>query len=177
MTRAGKVVVASVLALLFIGLVMRVSRVVVTRGPAEVTPGQVIMEIIPAIVGGLFMFGRAIVPAERLRRISPYVVLAGLVLLLLALIPGLRNSGPVNFPPSELAVMIAVIFLAWWLTHPQYPTTTTSSRCITFKRFLVAALFLDLEFALLTLQPHYRIHPILGITEAFLRMPAGQVSA
>ncbi|MCU0856840.1 MAG: FtsW/RodA/SpoVE family cell cycle protein [Pontiellaceae bacterium] len=148
---------ACVFALLLIGLVMRVSRVVATHAN-EATMERVFIETAPAVAGCLLLFGLACVPAGRLRRISPFVVLAGLVILLSALFPGM------HFPSSEIALLLVVLFLAWWLTKLHYPEVTDAQHRIPFRQFLVAMVFIGLEMTLLLLQPDYHTGLIVGIT-------------
>lgn len=122
--------VASVLALLIIGVVMVYSASV---SIAERTTGNsmhFLLRHVLSVVAGLMVLGVAM----RLRirfweELGPYLLLAGIVLLVVVLIPGIGihvngssrwlRLGAVTLQPSELMKIFMVIYVAGYLVRKQ----------------------------------------------------------
>ena len=77
-----------------------------------------------ALAAGLIAF---IIPVDWWERMGPWLFLAGLVMLILVLIPGLGHNvngatrwislGPLNLQPSEFIKLLAVIYIAGYLVR------------------------------------------------------------
>lgn len=117
---AARVVLLCVLLLFGIGLTMLVSIGIGQRNPLHYPVRQAVWGLV-ALGGGIFT---ACVPVNYWRKWMPWMCLLAIVLLLMARLVG-RNIagahrwlsvGPVNFQPSELAKLSAILWVSTWLS-------------------------------------------------------------
>lgn len=154
--------VATVLLLLGLGLVMVYSASIAIAESEHGSNGTYYYLIrqsaymLLGIVFGLLAFQA---PLYKWRAYSPYLLAAGILLLILVLIPGISREingshrwlplGPVNFQPSELMKFLILIFTA------DYVVRKAACRDHFIKGFLPVLSVLTAVAVLLLLEPDY----------------------
>ena len=98
MARCKQIIVFCVLALLLVGVVLRVARDLVSVTGNRVPPGAIWGEVAPAIMGVVLLVVLSVLPRGALRRPMPWVVAIGVV--------------PLPFVSAQPVVLCALMALA-----------------------------------------------------------------
>jgi len=136
---------------------------------------QILFGLIPGAVLAFIVF---IIPLSRVRKYTPILLLANLVLLALVFLPKIGTTvwgasrwlslGPYSFQPSELLKLTFILYLASWLTAKTKEKKANSNYLAGFSQTLVAFLIvLGLIALALIFQPDVSTLGIILIT-AFL---------
>jgi len=130
MRKAANVIITITLVLVTIGIVMLAS----TSGDhaERLSDDQYYFlkrQLAAMFVGFAALYGCTRIPYAYWRGLAPFIGFVAVVLLIMALVPGigvtLKGSsrwlrlGPVNLQPSEIAKFAMIIGLARWLSHAQ----------------------------------------------------------
>lgn len=125
-----RVTLALVLAILLFGLIMMTSASISNAGQYTGQPfyflERQLIAVALGVAGGVFVF---CFKCERLERISPWLMIAAIVLLLAVLVPGLGmkvNGGRrwlhlagLSFQVSEMASVLVMVYIASYATRRQ----------------------------------------------------------
>jgi cell division protein FtsW len=125
------VLVSTVLLLVGFGLVMVYSTTgIVSQEKLGDSLYYAKRQGLSAIIGFLFMVVVSRVPLGLLKKASPYLLVASLLLLLLPLTPGIADRaggasrwvkfGPVRFQPAEFVKVLMVVFMAGFFTRQEH---------------------------------------------------------
>lgn len=134
-------------------------------------------QLVSVLIGLLLMFGLSYVRISFLRRISPYLFVASVLLLLLPLIPGLSESSGgasrwikiagVRFQPVEFVKVAFIIFLAGYFARHQEQIEIFSQGIL--KPFLIVGLVGGLLLA----QPDFGSAAIIASVAVCMSLAAG----
>jgi cell division protein FtsW len=146
--------VVSVLLLVGFGLVMVYSTTgIVSQEKMGDSLFYAKRQLISAVLGGIFMVTCMQVPLDLLRKVSPYLLVASLFLLILPLTPGIADRaggasrwvklGPIRFQPAEFVKVFMVVFMAGFLSrHEQKLSSFVNGIIKPFSMVALAAVLL-----------------------------------
>lgn len=137
-----------------------------------------VRQALSALLGIVVMILLVFVPYQRIRALTPAIVLGSLLLLLLVLIPGIGkiannarrwlSLGPFQFQPSEFAKLAVILYLSSILAKKKARGVTA-----TFRGFLPPLLILLAFFALVFMEPDLSTAAILLFTGMTLFFAGG----
>jgi cell division protein FtsW len=178
MRKSATAIIAIVLVLVFVGIVMLASTSAVQADASFHDSGFFIKRQILALIVG---FGAAIlcmrIPYPQWRVLAPVIGLVAVVLLIMAIIPGvgieLKGSsrwlrfGPVNIQPSELGKFALILVMAKWLSHAQ-------RSILSLKDGMIIPLgFLGLFACLVFIEPDFGTTMLMGVVGFSMMFVAG----
>ncbi len=129
------------------------------------------LQLFHIIAGVLTMAIVAQAPPELLRRLSPWLYLGGVLLLLLVLLFGHTSQGakrwiqlgPIQLQPSEIMKLATPMMLAWYLSTHNNQT----------KKSIIALILLLVPTLLIAKQPDLGTAIIIAISGGFVLLLAG----
>jgi cell division protein FtsW len=133
-------------------------------------------QLIYALIGFAGMFAAANFHYKKLYKLSPMLLIASIVLLILVLIPGIgretKNTWrwlyfPFQFQPSEIAKLAIVLFFSYSLSRRRDQID------LFFKGLLPYLLIIALFSGLLLLEPHFSCTIIIIAVSAIMLFSAG----
>ncbi len=169
---------APVLALVFLGLIMVCSASITIADRELGSPFYYLLRQMFYIGAGVAAaIAAAMISLEHWERFSPMLLLAGIVLLILVLLPGIGREvngsqrwimlGPVNLQPSELVKLFAILYLSGYLVRRGAEVRST------MKGFLKPMGVLSLIGVLLLLEPDFGAMAVMMATALTMMFLAG----
>ena len=153
--RLNFVLIVSMMALSVIGVMFVYSAGYVEDIPSGSTASKYKRQILWVVVGGIAFFAAALFDYRQFRKLSPWIYMAGIFLLLLVAVTGtvefgarrwLRVLPGLKVQPSELVKLSVLIMLARYMSQPAL--NLRSWRCVGAVLVIVGVPFL-----LITMQP------------------------
>lgn len=177
MRKSATAILAIVMVLVAIGVIMLYSTSAIQAASTFGDPFFFIKRQVAALCVGLVACVVCMrIPYEQWRVFAPVVAIIAIILLIMAVIPGvginLKGSsrwlrlGPVNIQPSELAKFAMIILMARWLAQNQRTITT-------FKHGLfVPSVIIGVFAFLIIIEPDFGTTMLIGAV-GFAMMFAG----
>jgi cell division protein FtsW len=134
-------------------------------------------QCLSAFLGGAFMLVCMRVPSSLLRRVSPYLLIASLLILVLPLTPGIADRaggasrwvkfGPIRFQPAEFVKVFMVVFMSGFLSRHEHQITS-------FFHGIVKPLgVVSLVAGLLLLQPDFGSSAVITVVVLSMLLASG----
>lgn len=134
-------------------------------------------QCLSAFIGGAFMLLCMRIPSSLLRQISPYLLIASLLILILPLTPGIADRaggasrwvkfGPIRFQPAEFVKVFMVVFMAGFLARHEHQITSF------FHGIMKPIGVVALVAGLLLLQPDFGSSAVITVVVLSMLLASG----